>query len=185
MFTQLRRDITSRGQHLHEEFSRTRSQLRQVRDEYHLAKAERPRCVDRLSGLVARYNGITLYGDRIEYARQVRPLRGVRADVGESTTDPVHPSDGGAVRDVFLTISGPDWEWTIKTVAVISSRRVRSFAAVVNSHSLPVSPAAPERTSPVASSTGQFCVLSQLRERGVLTEQEFRTALTRVSPAKS
>jgi hypothetical protein len=48
-----------------------------------------------------------------------------------------------------------------------------------------VSPEAPERTSPVASSTGQFRVLSQLRERGVLTEQEFRTALTRVSPAKS
>jgi hypothetical protein len=181
MFSHLRQDIAARGQRLHEELVRTRSQLRQVRDEYHLAKAERPRYVSRLDDLVTRYNGLTLYRDRIERGREVRSLAGVQASVSESRTDAKNPSDGGAVRDVFLTITGPDWEWTIKTVAVISSRRTRSFAALVNAHSMPIpAPRQSSGSTATATSTGQFRVLDDLRGRGVLTDEEFSTAVSRL-----
>jgi hypothetical protein len=176
MFTQLRNDITTRGKRLHEGVARTRVQLRQGRDEYHLAKAERPRCAARLTDLVARYNGVTLYRDRIERGREVHSLAGVRASVSESTTDAA--SDGGAVRDVFLTISGPGWQWTIKTVAVLSSRKVRGFAALIDAHATRVP--APRSSSVTATATGQFRVLEELRGRGVLTDSEFGTAVSRL-----
>jgi hypothetical protein len=178
MFTQLRNDITTRGKRLHEGVARTRVQLRQGRDEYHLAKAERPRCAARLTDLVARYNGVTLYRDRIERGREVHSLAGVRTSVSESTTDAANPSDGGAVRDVFLTISGPGWQWTIKTVAVLSSRKVRGFAALIDAHATRVP--APCSSSVTATATGQFRVLEELRGRGVLTDSEFGTAVSRL-----
>lgn len=176
MFNQFRQDITSRGQRLQEEMTRTRNQLRQVRDERFLAKAERPRGADRLGDLVARYNGVSLYENRIERGRESHALAGVTASVSESTTDEANPSDGGAVRDVFLTIRGTGWQWTIKTVAVFSSRKTRSFAALVNSRATRV----PAPRSATATATGQFRVLDELRGRGVLTDEEFGTAVSRL-----
>lgn len=174
MFNHFRHDITSRGQRMQEELARTKSQLRQARDEYYLAKVERPRGAARLGDLVARYSGVSLYADRIERGRESHSLVGVSAAVSESTTDEVNPSDGGAVRDVFLTIRGADWEWTIKTVAVFSSRKTRSFAALVNSRATNVP------TPRSATATGQFRLLDELRDRGVLTDEEFGTAVSRL-----
>lgn len=128
MLAQLRQDVTARGRQLRTEIARTRADLRHARDEYHLARAERPRCVARLDGLVARYNGVTLYRDHVQWGRQVKPLVGVRATVSPS------PADLGGMRDVRLTVSGPDWEWNIPTVAVLHTRKVRAFAALINSY---------------------------------------------------
>ena len=132
MFTQLRQDITSRGQRIRHDIARTSSDIRHARDEYHLAKAERPRFVTRVGDLVARYHGVTLYRDRVERGRQAHSLVGVRATVSESAD---RRTDLGTVRDVCLTITGPDWEWTVPTAAVFSPRKVRAFAALINTHS--------------------------------------------------
>jgi hypothetical protein len=182
MFTRLHQDITTRGHRLHQEMTRTRRQLRQARDEYRLAKAERPRGVARLTDLVTRCYGVTLYRDRIERGREVHSLAGVRCSVSESSTDPLTPSDGGAVRDVFLTVSGTDWQWTIKIVAVMSSRKVRGFAALVNSYATAIP--APRSSFATATATGQFRVLDELRARGVLTDEEFGTAVSRLRGAR-
>jgi hypothetical protein len=112
LFTQLRQDITSRGQRIRHDIARTSSDIRHARDEYHLAKAERPRFVTRVGDLVARYHGVTLYRDRVERGRQAYSLVGVRATVSESAD---RRTDLGTVRDVCLTITGPDWEWTVPT----------------------------------------------------------------------
>jgi hypothetical protein len=120
--------------------------------------------------------------DRIERGREVHSLAGVRSWVSESSTDPVIPSDGGAVRDVFLTVSGTDWQWTIKIVAVMSSRKVRGFAALVNSYATAVP--APRSSFATATATGQFRVLDELRARGVLTDEEFGTAVARLRGAR-
>jgi len=105
--------------------------LRNARDEYHLARAERPRFVARLGDLVARYHGVTLYRDQLQWGRQVRSLGGVRATVSESAT---RRTDLGTVRDVCLTVTGPDGEWMIQIFAVFNTRRARAFAALINSH---------------------------------------------------
>jgi hypothetical protein len=164
MFTRLHQDITTRGHRLHQEMTRTRRQLRQARDEYRLAKAERPRGVARLTDLVTRCYGVTLYRDRIERGREVHSLAGVRCSVSESSTDPVTPSDGGAI------------------VAVVSSRKVRGFAALVNSYATAIP--APRSSFATATATGQFRVLDELRARGVLTDEEFGTAVSRLRGAR-
>ncbi|HEX4250457.1 MAG TPA: hypothetical protein VH008_21515 [Pseudonocardia sp.] len=132
MFSQLYRRITDHGKRFHHDLVRTRADLRHARDEYHLARAERPRFVARIGDLVARYNGVTLYRNRIQWGHEVRSLAGVHASVSES---PARRTDSGPVGEVYrLTITGPDWEWTLHTVAVFSSRKVRAFAALINSY---------------------------------------------------
>ena len=132
MFSQLCRRFANHGQRFRHDLVRTRADLRHARDEYHLARAERPRFVTRIGDLVARYNGVTLYRNRIEWGHQVRSLAGVHASVSEPAT---RRTDSGPVGEVYcLTITGPDWEWSVHTVAVFSSRKVRAFAALINSH---------------------------------------------------
>jgi hypothetical protein len=122
MFTRLRQDV-----------ARTSALLRQAHDEHYLDKVERPRGADRIADLVARYYGVTLYRNHIQRGFEVHRLDGVRAAVRESRR---RGADLGCVRDVHLTITGPDFAWTVPTVAVFSSRRVRAFAALVNSYSV-------------------------------------------------
>jgi len=131
LLAHFRQDITSFGHRLGHDISRARLDLRHARDEYHLAKAERPRLVDRLSDLVARYQGVTLYRDRVQRGQRVYPLTGAYATVAES---PARRTDLGTVRDVRLTVTGPDWEWSINTVAVFNARKARAFAALINSY---------------------------------------------------
>lgn len=121
MFTRIRQDVT-----------RTSALLRQARDERYLDRIERPRGTDRIGDLVARYNGVTLYQGYVQRGFEAHRLDGVRATVREVG------AERGGPRDVYLTISGPDWTWTVKTVAVFSTRRVRSFAALINSYSAPM-----------------------------------------------
>lgn len=123
MFTRIRQDVV-----------RTSALLRQARDEHYLDRMERPRGVARIADVVARHNGVTLHRNSVQRGFEVHGLDGVRARVQESGQ---RTTDLGSVRDVQLVISGPDWEWTIRGVAVFSSRRVRAFAALINSYSLP------------------------------------------------
>jgi hypothetical protein len=134
MFTRIRQDIATRGHRFHQDVTRTSALLRQARDEHYLARVERPTGVARIGDLVARYNGVTLNRGSIERGFESYPLRGLRATVREGGE---RCTEVGRVRDVYLTITGPDFEWTVKSVAVFSSRRVRAFAALVNSYSLP------------------------------------------------
>ncbi|HZZ47926.1 MAG TPA: hypothetical protein VFE65_13660 [Pseudonocardia sp.] len=133
MFTRFRQDIASRGHRLHQDVTRTSTLLRQARDQRFLDRVERPRCAARIADLVARYNGVTLNDTTIQRGFETYRLDGVRATVRESRE---RTTDLGSVRDVDLVITGPDFEWTVKTVAVFSSRRVRSFAALINSYAL-------------------------------------------------
>jgi len=132
LFSQLLRRLIDHGYRFRHDLLRAKADLRHARDEYHLSRAERPRFVTRIGDLVARYNGVTLYRNRIQWGHEVRSLVGVHASVAE-------PADGrtesGPVGEVYcLTITGPDWEWSVHTVAVFSSRKVRAFAALINSH---------------------------------------------------
>jgi hypothetical protein len=131
MFTRIRQEIATCSHRLHENMARTSALLRQARDERFLDRVERPRCAARLTDLVARYNGVTLNRTTIQHGFETYPLDDVHAEVHEP------PTELGSVRDVDLVITGPDFEWTINTVAVFSSRRVRSFAALVNSYAIP------------------------------------------------
>jgi hypothetical protein len=133
MFTRICHDLASRGHRLHQDMTRTSTLLRQARDQRFLDRVERPRCADRITDLVARYSGVTLNRGTIQRGFEVYGLQGVHASVREPDTEL------GSVRDVELIITGPEFEWTINTVAVFSSRRVRSFAALVNSYSMPES----------------------------------------------
>lgn len=92
----------------------------------------------RLGDLVARYSGVTLYRDRLEWGRRVKPLDGVRARVVEAS------SEFGAVHDVHLVVTGPDWEWNIPIVAVLHTRKARGFAALINSYADPGAPSGDE-----------------------------------------
>jgi hypothetical protein len=83
---------------------------------------------------------------------------------------------------VFLTVRGTDWQWTIKIEAVVSSRKVRGFAALVNSYATAIP--APRSSFATATATGQFRVLDELRARGVLTDEEFGTAVSRLRGAR-
>jgi hypothetical protein len=131
LFSQLCRRLADHGRRFRHDLLRTRADLRHARDEYHLARAERPRFVTRIGDLVARYNGVTLYRNRVQWGHEVRSLVGVHASVSE----PPARTDSGPVGEVYcLTITGPDWEWSVHTVAVFSSRKVRAFAALINSH---------------------------------------------------
>jgi len=132
LFAQLSRRFADHGRRFRHDLLRTRADLRHARDEYHLARAERPRFVTRIGDLVARYNGVTLYRNRVQWGHEVRSLAGVHASVSEPTDG---KADSGPVGEVYcLTITGPDWEWSVHTVAVFSSRKVRAFAALINSH---------------------------------------------------
>ncbi|HEY2207268.1 MAG TPA: hypothetical protein VGH99_22650 [Pseudonocardia sp.] len=177
MFTQFRHGVAERRQRLSQDVARTRAQAQRARDEYHLSRAERPRSVSRLADLVARFHGVTLYRDHIERAGQTHSLVGVRAEVSEIESE--HP-EYGHVREVYLIITGPDWKWSVRTAAMYSSRKVDAFASVINSQAAVVRRSAPR----AATSTGQFRVLSDLRGSGVLTDDEFATALQRVGTGR-
>jgi hypothetical protein len=174
MFTEFRQDIASRGRRLHEGVSRARDKHRAARDEYLLAKAERPHCLAQLAGLVARHQGVTLYRDRIEYAGQVHPLAGARAEV---VVPPHRRSERMTAHDLVLSISGPGWSLTLPTVAY-SSRRARDFALTVNVQAAALRPSLP--ASRTASATDQFRALRSLRGTGVLTDDEFSVAVGRL-----
>lgn len=170
MLPQLRRRVIVRSQRLRHDIARARAEQRWLRDEYQLARAERPRCVTRLTDLVARYNGVTLYSNRIERAGHTHSLASVRATVVEQ------PATPGQTRMVTLLISGRGWQWSVPTAA-LTSRRAHRFAALVNSHA---SATTATGTRP-ATDTGQFRALKQLRSSGILTEEEFTTALQRLA----
>lgn len=170
MLPQLRRGMIVGSQRLRQDMARARAEQRWLRDEHQLAKAERPRCVARLADLVARYNGVTLYTNRIERPGDTHSLTGVRARVVEQ------PATPGRTRMVTLLISGPGWQWSVPTAA-LASRRARRFAALVNSHAC----ATTATTTRPATSTGQFRALKQLRSSGILTEDEFVAALRRLA----
>jgi hypothetical protein len=131
MFTRFRQDIASRGHRLHQDVTRTSTLLRQARDQRFLDRIERPRAAARIADLVARSSGVTLNRTTIQRGFETYRLDGVHATVRESRE---RTTDLGTVRDVDLVITGPDFEWIVKTVAVFSSRRIRAFAALINSH---------------------------------------------------
>jgi hypothetical protein len=97
-------------------------------------RAERAALVERAevarAGLVAEHAGVRLFEDRVERKGESHPLPGVRARVEEHRTG--QEWGGWDQKDVWLTISGPGFEWPIRTNAIVSSRKTREFAAKVN-----------------------------------------------------
>ncbi|WP_037065201.1 SHOCT domain-containing protein [Pseudonocardia acaciae] len=170
MLPQLRHGMIVRGQRLRQDIARARAEQRWLRDEYRLARAERPRCVARLADLVARFNGVTLYPNSIERAGHSHSLAGVRATVVDQPAAPGH------TRMVTVLITGPGWQWSVPTAA-LTARRAHRFAALVNSHAS----ADTATAARPATSTGQFRALRQLHTSGILTEEEFTTALRRLA----
>lgn len=171
MLPQLRHGMIVRSRRLRQDIARARAEHRWLRDEYHLARAERPRCVARLADLVARFNGVTLYPNRIERAGQSHSLAGVRATVVDQPATPGHN------RVVTVLISGRGWQWSVPTAA-LTARRAHRFVALVNAHARA---AAAATTTRPATATGQFRALKQLHDSGLLTEAEFGTALRRLT----
>ncbi|HEY2203694.1 MAG TPA: SHOCT domain-containing protein [Pseudonocardia sp.] len=151
------------------------------------------------SGLLASFDGVRLYPDRIEVsassrrtdrgrAGDVRPLPGVRAHVREELgREPA----GRDRNQVNLTISGPRFEWVIRTDTGSSSLQARVFAARVNGEAriaaegdgTPPGPATGEPVAPGPAPedvAGQLERLAGMHRDGALTDTEFTAAKARI-----
>lgn len=126
-------------------------------------------------GLVAHHAGVRLYEDRIEHGDEQRPLAGVRARVDEHRTG----AEWGGIeqKKIWLTVSGPGFEWPVRVPEIVSSRKAREFAAKVNA----AATGAGGPSTPVPSDVpAQLRELAEMHEAGALTEAEFAAAKARV-----
>jgi hypothetical protein len=156
----------------------------ETRDRVAEQRAEHDRVIaEHDDGLVAAFDRVRLYPDRIVVvpssrrkdrglAPDSRPLAGVRARINEDRNG--LELGGWDQRDVYLTISGPGFEWSIRTDAVWSSRKARDFAALVNSRGSASAPAG----APV-DVAGQLRQLAELHQAGELTAEEYAAAKQR------
>jgi hypothetical protein len=126
-------------------------------------------------GLVAEHAGVRLYADRIERKGESHPLPGVRARVDEHRTG--QEWGGWDQRDVYLTISGPGYEWAIRTNAIWSSRKAREFAALVNGAGSSAGDVTDTADHDVA---GQLERLAELHRAGAITDDEYAAGKRRV-----
>lgn len=138
---------------------------------------------------VAEFERVVLWDDRIELCKSwrpkdrgfppdVRPLTGIQASVKDDRTG--EEFLGLKTREVFLTISGPGFEWVVRTDNLYSSRKARDFAAKINSASQPAAASPAPTVDDVAS---QLAKLAGLYQAGVLSEDEFTAAKRRILDA--
>ena len=164
-------------------FAPAAEQLREVRAEGQRRSAEQRAEHDRVvaeaeaarDGLVAEHCGVRLYADRIERGDERRPLAGVRARVEEHRTG--QEWGGWDQKNVWLTISGPGFEWPVRTNAIVSSRKARAFAALVNGAGSTAEPAGGQ--GPAVDVAGQLGQLAELHRSGALTDDEYAAAKSR------
>jgi Short C-terminal domain len=132
---------------------------------------------------VALFERLTLWSNSVEVGKRrfgdansslkpdVRPLRGVRATVQQQQV-----KSGLFPRyKVWLTVSGPGFEWSV--FSQLNPGMAHNFADKLN--------AAASRLDGPAGSTGEDVVsklakLAELRAAGMLTDEEFTTAKTRL-----
>lgn len=126
-------------------------------------------------GVLAEHCGVVLYPDRITYRDESRPLAGVRARVEEHRTG--QEWGGWDQKNVWLTISGPGFEWPVRTNAIVSSRKARWFAALVNGAGSTAGPAG--GNGPAVDVAGQLAQLAELHRSGALTDEEYAAAKSR------
>lgn len=164
-------------------FAPVAEQLRENRAEGERRSAEQRAEHDRVvavaeaarGGLVAEHCGVALYPDRITYQGESRPLAGVRARVEEHRTG--QEWGGWDQKNVWLTISGPGFEWPVRTNAIVSSRKARAFAAAVNGAGSTAGPAGGQ--GPAVDVAGQLARLAELHSAGELTDEEYAAAKAR------
>lgn len=172
-------------------FAPVAEQLRENRAEGQRRSAEQRAEHDRVvaahnDGLVASFDRFRLYHDRVVVvpssrrkdrglAADSRPLAGVRARVNEDRNG--LEMGGWDQRDVYLTISGPGFEWAVRTDAVWSSRKARDFAAAVNGAGSTAGPAG--GNGPAVDVAGQLGQLAKLHSAGELTDEEYAAAKAR------
>jgi hypothetical protein len=164
-----------------------RATMTEVRDQVAADRAEHERILaEHDDGLVASFDRFRLYEDRIVVvpssrrkdrglAPDSRPLAGVRARVNEDRNG--LELGGWDERDVYLTVSGPGFEWAVRTDAVWSSRKARDFAALVNGAGSTAGPAG--GSSPTVDLAGQLGQLAELHQSGALTDDEYAAAKQR------
>ena len=164
-------------------FAPVAEQLRENRAEGQRRSAQRRAEHDRVvaeaeaarDGLVAEHCGVRLYADRIERGDERRPLAGVRARVEEHRTG--QEWGGWDQKNVWLTISGPGFEWPVRTNAIVSSRKARGFAALVNGAGSTAGSAGGQ--GPAVDVAGQLGQLAELHRSGALTDDEYAAAKSR------
>jgi hypothetical protein len=186
-----RAEISASSQAAKEEREKVHQAKRAERAERKEAEIGTPSAAREQERPVAVFDRVALWEDRIELCKSwrpkdfgmpadIRPLAGVTARIDDERVGGEYA--GRDYRDVFLTISGPGFEWAIRTDAVFSSRKARVFAAKVNAAgSTTVEP--PPRAPSVAPSEDVISRLEKLvslHQAGALTDEEFAAAKRRV-----
>lgn len=137
------------------------------------------------SAPVAKFRGVVLFSNRIEFSGETRPLDGVRADVTRAETTSY---EGTSFYTTYLTVRGPGFEWPVKAMGM-SFDSARGFAASVNSTVPPAPAQAPARqpAGPVHQGpgqpfdiAGQLAQLAEMHRQRILSDQEFAAAKARV-----
>lgn len=133
-------------------------------------------------GLVAHHAGVRLYEDRIEHGDERRPLAGVRARVEEQRTG----AEWGGIgqKKIWLTVTGPGFEWPVNVAEIVSSRKAREFAAKVNAASSAVGEVAYVTDADFEDGepdlAGQLERVAELHRSGALTDDEYSSAKARL-----
>lgn len=128
-------------------------------------------------GLLATHAGVRLYEDRVELKDEQRPIGAVQARVEERRTG----AQWGGIEQkaIWLTISGPGFEWPVKVPEIVSSRKAREFAARVNAAGSKAG-AADTPADPQRDLAGQLERMAALHRSGALTDEEYASAKARL-----